>query len=255
VTADLRVACRTLARSPAFALTSVAVLAMGIGANTAIYGLVNQVLLNPPGISHPERVVAVRVKYDKLGLTSIPVSVPDFADVQNSRDTFEYAAVMGQGGFNYTGGSVPERLQGASVSLQWFDVFGARPRLGRTFRPEEDQPSANAVVVLSHACFVRVFGADSTVVGRTIPLNQKPYQVIGVMDADFRWPRQVDVWAPLALPPSEFSPDNRFNEGLLAVARLKPGVSAPQADALVRVLAGRVRNSSSDDGRYARDSG
>jgi len=255
VTGDLRVACRTLARSPAFTLTSVAVLAMGIGANTAIYGLINQVLLNPPGISHPERVIAVRAKYDKLGLASIPVSVPDFADVQSSKATFEYAAVMGQGGFNYTGGSVPERLRGASVSLHWFDVFGAKPLLGRTFRPEEDQPNANAVAVLSYACFVRVFGADSTVVGRTIPLNQKPYQVIGVMSADFRWPRQVDVWAPLALPPGEFSPDNRFNEGLLAVARLKPGVSAPQADALVGVLAGRVRNGSGDDGRYARDSG
>src|SRR5437660_9058168 len=147
---DLRVACRTLAKSPGFTVTAVAALALGIGANTAIFSVVNEVLLNPAGVANPERIVALRVKYDKLALASISVSVPDFADVQKSTQMFESAAVLGQGNYNYTGSGAPEQLQGAPVSLHWFDVFGAKPRLGRVFLPEEDRPNANQVVVLSY---------------------------------------------------------------------------------------------------------
>src|SRR5437773_183241 len=124
---NLRFAFRTLAKSPGFTLTSIAALALGVGANTAIFSLVNQLLLNPPGIANPDRIVAVRVKYDKLAMKSISLSAPDFADVRNTTQIFNHAAVMGQGDFNYTGGAVPERLQGASVSVQWFEVFGAKP--------------------------------------------------------------------------------------------------------------------------------
>src|ERR1700737_3384272 len=112
---DIRFAFRTLAKSPGFALTSVAALGLGVGANTAIFSLVNQLLLNPPGISGPDRIVAVRAKYDKLGMKSIPLSAPDFADVRNSTQIFSRAAVMRQGDFNYTEGEAPERLQGATV--------------------------------------------------------------------------------------------------------------------------------------------
>ena len=101
---NLRFACRTLSHSPGFALTSVAALALGVGANTAIFSLVNQLLLNPPGISDPGRVVAVRAKYDKLSLKSIPLSAPDFADVRNSTQVFASAALMNEGDFNYTSG-------------------------------------------------------------------------------------------------------------------------------------------------------
>src|SRR5204863_6817024 len=114
------------------------------------------------------------------------------------------------GDFNYTGADIPERLQGASV--QWFDVYGARPYLGRVFQPEEDVPNAHPVVVLAYATWKRLLGGDQSAVGRTIELNQKPYQIIGVMGPDFRWPRQVDLWAPLALPADTFTEDNRFNE-------------------------------------------
>src|SRR6266567_1688799 len=122
---NIRFACRGLINSPGFALTSIAALALGVGANTAIFSLVNQLLLNPAGISDPDRIVAVRAKYDKLGLKSIPLSAPDFADVRNSTRIFARAALMGGGDFNYTGGELPERLQGASVPVHWFDVFGA----------------------------------------------------------------------------------------------------------------------------------
>src|SRR5437762_5918367 len=126
---NVRFAFRTLSKSPGFALTSVAALALGVGANTAIFSLVNQLLLNPAGVSHPERIVALRVKYDKLNLKSIPMSAPDFADARNSTDVFERAALMRGGDFNYTGADAPERLQRANVSVDWFGVYGAGPYL------------------------------------------------------------------------------------------------------------------------------
>src|SRR5271154_5839091 len=132
----LRITCRTLAKSPGFSLTAIAALALGIGANTAIFSVVNEVLLNPAGVSDPGRVIALRAKYDKLALKSIPVSVPDFDDAHKGAQWFESGAMLGGGDYNYTGSGVPERLQGAAVSLEWFDVFGAKPRLGRVFRPE-----------------------------------------------------------------------------------------------------------------------
>jgi predicted permease len=248
---DIRFALRSLAKSPGFALTSVAALALGIGANSAIFSLVNQLLLNPPGISNPERIVAVRAKYDKLNLKSIPVSVPDFADVRSSTQIFAHAALAGEGDFNYTGGEIPERLQGANVSVQWFDVFGAKPHLGRIFQPEEDLPNANPVVVLSYAAWKRLFGGNPAVLDKTIELNQKPYRIVGVMGSEFRWPPQVDLWAPLGLAADAYSENNRFNENYFAVARMNPGVSLPQTNAFIHVLVDRVRQANARISGYA----
>ena len=251
---DLRITCRTLAKSPAFSLTAVAALALGIGANTAIFSVVNEVLLNPAGVSDPGRIVALRVKYDKLALKSIPVSVPDFADAQKSIEVFESGAILGDGEFNYTGSGMPERLQGASVSVQWFDVFGAKPRLGRVFTPEEDKPNANHAAVLSYAAWQRLFGRDAGVLGRTIELNQTPYRIVGVMGPEFRWPANVDLWVPLGLAADSYSPGNRFNENYQAILRLKPGVGFAKASAFVQVLNDRVRNDGVGSGGYARSS-
>lgn len=252
---DLRFAARTLLKSPAFTITAIATLALGIGANTAIFGLVNQVLLNPPGIANPERVIAVQVSYDKLNLRNIGVSATDFADVRDCKEAFEHASAMTNEELHYSGVAMPERLKGAAVNAGWFAVFGAQPMLGRVFRPEEDEPNANSVVVLSHAAWVRVLGADRNVVGKTILLNQKPYLVAGVMGPAFRWPRQVDAWVPLGLARSEYTEQNRFNEGMFAYARMKPGLTFDKANAYVHVLAGRTRNAQNDSGAYARDSG
>jgi predicted permease len=251
---DLRIAIRTLLKSPGFSITAVAALALGIGANTAIFSVVNEVLLNPAGVSDPRRVVEIRVKYDKLALKSIPVSVPDFADVQNSTQLFESAAVLDNGDFNYTGTGVPERLQGASISYRWFDVFGAKPRIGRVFQHDEDKPNANQEVVLSYAAWKRLFGQDTGVLNRTIELNQKPYRIVGVMGPDFRWPASADLWVPLGLAPQRYTEGNRFNEGLDAVARLKPGVELSKANGWVEVLNNRVKNNGTRGGGYAKDS-
>ncbi|MEX2299953.1 MAG: ABC transporter permease, partial [Bryobacterales bacterium] len=251
---DLRFAFRGLKKSPGFALTAVATLALGIGANTAIFSLVNQLLLNPPGIADPARVVAVRVRYEKLNMNSIGMSAPNFANVRDSRDLFEHTAIVGSGQYNYTGGAVPEQLKGSPVSVEFFDVFDAKPQLGRAFVAEEDKPNANRVVVLAHAAWQRLFGGDSAIVGKTIDLNQTPYQIIGVMGPEFRWPQQEDLWTPLGLPDDNYTEGFRFNESFFAAARLKPGVTLERANAFIDVLADRVRQNGTRGGQYAQDS-
>src|SRR5438132_1896253 len=252
---DIRYAARTLVKSPVFALTAIAALALGIGANTAIFSVFNGLILHPAGVSEPDRVVVGRVKYDKLNLKSIPLSAPDFADIRNGREVFSSAAVEEGADFNYTGGEYPERLQGAAVGWQWFNVFGATPELGRAFSPEEDQPGANQEVVLADSTWKRVFGGDPGIVGKTIQLNQKSYLVAGVMGPDFRWPAQTDLWTPLGLAPADYSDNNRYNEELFVAARMKPGVSFAQANSYVQLGARRLIEEHDPERGYARDSG
>jgi predicted permease len=228
-------------------------LALGIGANTAIFSVVNGLLLHPAGIRNPDRMVAIRVKYDKLNLPNIGVSVPDFADFRDRKDAFASAALVGEQDFNYTAGEWPERLLGATVSWQWFDVFGVRPILGRVFRPEEDQPNANREVVLAYGAWKRLFGGDPAIVGKTVQLNQESYQIVGVMGPEFAWPDQADLWTPIGLAPSAFAPGNRFNESYMAFAALKPGMTFSQAKALAQVITnqGIKDDPHGDDARHA----
>jgi len=251
---DFRIAARALRRNPVFAVTAVAVLALGIGANSAIFGLVNQALFSPPGLSDPSRIVAVRAKYLKLNLLSIAVSGPDFRDVLAERDVFEHTAVMEPRDLTLATGGVPKVLQGARVSREWFDVFGATPALGRTFVEEEDQPDGQRALVLAHAAWVNMFGSDPGIVGRTITIDDKPTKVVGVMAPDFRWPRVVDAWVPLQLPRAELTDDFRYNEHLLGVARLRPQVSLAAAGTRIKTLVNRVRDASDENAGFARSS-
>lgn len=252
---ELRIAARTLAKSPGFTATAVVALAVGIGANTAVFSVVNALLLNPPGISDPARVVSVLARYDKLNLKSIPISVPDFADVRDSRQVFEHTAIERDGDFNYTGGDAPQRLEGAKISIEWFDVFRATPLIGRVFHAEEDEPQANHVVVLAYGTWKRLFGGDPGIVGRPVQLNGEMYRVVGVMRPGFRWPKEADLWTPLGLARDQYTESNRFNEGSTAVARLRPGVSVEKANALIQIVTDRVRNNGTRGGAYAKDSG
>src|SRR5947207_3594813 len=248
---DVRFAFRTLLKSPVYALTAIAALALGIGANTAVFSVFNGLMLHPAGVAQSDRVVVAQVKYDKLNLKSIPLSAPDFADVREGKQVFSSAAAMTESDFNYSGADWPQRLQGAQVSWQWFDVFGARPRMGRVFRPEEDQPNADKEVVLCYNAWQKVFGGDQGIVDKTIQLNLQSYRVIGVMGPEFQWPSQVDLWTPLALPPDQYTEQNRFNEGLFVAARMKTGITFAQADAFVKHQA-----EEHDPGQsYARDAG
>jgi hypothetical protein len=178
---DLRHAGRSLRRSRGFAALAVVIMALGIGGNTAVFSLVNQLLLHPPGVSEPQRIVVLRMKYDKLNLDLEQASPPALADARANQQVFEHAGAARPASFNYADRAVPVRLPGAAVSVGWFDVFGAKPALGRAFSADEDQPGANRVVVLAHEAWLRLFGADPDVVGRTMELNQQPYKIIGVM--------------------------------------------------------------------------
>ena len=251
---SLRYAFRTLRRSPGFASAAILSLALGIAANAAIFSIINGLLLHPAGIERPEQVVAPRVSYKKLNLERIEMSATDFADVRKSGAVFSSAAMATTRGFNYTGGATPERVQAAAVTWQWFDVFGAKPAIGRQFRPEDDQPGANQVVILSANAWAHLFGSDSGVVGRSIELNQKPYRIVGVMPKSFLWPAQADIWVPMGLPPEAYAPQNRFNESYMAVARLRAGVTLPAAAKYMDVLTQQAKNSDGGLAAYARDS-
>jgi predicted permease len=234
---NVRYGFRGLAKAPGFAAIAILTLALGIGANTAIFSVVNGLFLHPPGVAQPDRVVVQRVRYTKLGLTNIVVSATDYARIRDSKNIFQTAALEDTADFNYSTGDFPQRLRGAEVSWQWFNVFGARPILGRTFTPEEDQPNANHEVVLAYPAWQRFFGGDPNVVGRSILLNQQDYRVVGVMGRGFDWPNpQIDLWTPLGLAQKAFAVDNTFNENYLSVARLQPNVSFAQASAYVDLL-------------------
>jgi predicted permease len=249
---DLHYALRTLGKSPGFTAAAVLSLALGIGGNAAMFSIVNGLFLHPAGIVRPEEVVAPRVTYQKLNLIQIEMSATDFADVRNSPSIFSKAAIEETQGYNYTGGDSPERLVGANVTWQWFDVFGAAPELGRTFRSEEDQPGANQETVLAYETWQRLFGGDRGVIGRTLELNRKPYRIVGVMPANFHFPAQAALWTPLALAADAFTPANRFNEGYTAVARLHSGVTYQAASAFMKVLTQRAKDADPRTGNFAR---
>lgn len=236
---ELRYAFRQLRKSPAFTITAILTLAFGIGANVAVFSVMNAVLLNPSGLHNPQGLVALRARYALGGLSNISISAPDFQDSLEGRKVFSSAAIMMSGSFNYTGqDSQPIRLQAARVSWQWFDVFQVKPYLGRNFRLEDDQTNANYSVVLSYQTWKKRFGGDPNIVGRKLQLNQQSYEVIGVMGPEFGWPNDAEFWTPLAMPPGRFfDPNYRFNENLFGIARLRPGVTLDEANAYLNTRA------------------
>ncbi len=229
ITQNIRYALRQLRRSPAFTLTAVLTLAIGIGANVAVFSVMNAVLLNPSGIPNPERVVALRARYQIGNLSNISMSAPDFSDAVDTQ-LLSTAAVMRRGNINYAPqNGDPEVLMNAQVSSPFFDVFSARPLMGRVFRPEEDVPGADKEVVLSYSTWRKKFGADPFIVGKKLTLNRQFYEVVGVMGPAFGWPNEAQVWTPLGFPPQRFHDNKyRYNENLFALGRLKPGVTLPQ---------------------------
>jgi predicted permease len=237
---DFRYAIRMLMKNPGFTLVAVLTLALGIGANTAIFSVVNALLLHPTGIPHPERLAAIRARYEKLNLKSIVISAPDFTFIRDNKQTFAASAIELPVNFNYATGSWPLRLRGAKVSSQWFDVFEAKPLLGRVFTPEEDQPNADREVVLAYDTWRTIFGDDAEIVGRSVQLNQQPYKIVGVMGPDFEWPSQTDLWAPLGLAPDAFVIANIFNENYFAVARLQPNVKFSRAATFLNMASQQV---------------
>jgi predicted permease len=228
---NLRYAIRQLFRAPTFTIVTILTLALGVGANTAIFSVIQAVLLHPSGVQDPERVASFHGKYTQLNLPSIGVSAPDFADAESMHGLVDTAAMVQAASFNATFDGRTQHLNAGKVTWKWFQVFGAEPILGRTFLPEEDQNGAERVIVLSYAAWQRMFGGQHDVIDKKLLLDDQSYRVIGVMRSDFAWPKGAELWTPLGLAPTAFAANNRFNESYNSVVRLKPGVTVAQFNA------------------------
>src|SRR6185369_12248904 len=204
---DLRYGVRIFWKHPSFTLVAVITLALGIGANTAIFSLVNSILLQPLPFRDPDRLVRMLQSSPKLGLASWGVSQADYAAYREQNRSFESVAIYSATAANLTGAGEPERLPIATVTADFFKVFGVNPLLGRTFVEGEDTQGKNQICVISYAFWQRRFGGDPNVIGKTLSLNNTPTQIVGVMPAEFKFPRyEIDLWTPLAHDPKRIAP-------------------------------------------------
>jgi putative ABC transport system permease protein len=243
---DVRYAIRMLAKRPAFTAVAVLALTLGIGANTAIFSVVNAVLLRPLPYPHPERLMLLWGVRDDRG--HLNASYPDFADFRDQSQTLDYVAAYQPTGILLTGGDEPEALQGSLVSADMFPLLGASPALGRAFTREEDKPGAPRVVVISNGLWNRRFASDADIIGKEIFLSARPYTVIGVMPPGFKFPADVSK-TEFLLP---FAPTNadiltrRGSHSFYIAARLKSGVTIEEAKSEVATIAGRMAESYPD---------
>ena len=230
---DLRYAARALRRSPGFAITAILALALGIGANTAIFSVINTVLLQPLNYPEPNRLVELELSSPQ-GNANV-TSIPKFIAWKNLTNVFQAVAAydLGGPGVNLTGGDRPEQLKGLHVSADYFSVFGATTVLGRPFTPEEDRPGGPDVAVISNGLWRSRFGADPNLVGSTISLGGEPYVVTGVLRPGFSSDPPADIYLPLRADPN--STDQAHY--LRATARLLPGVTLSMAQAAMKLSA------------------
>jgi predicted permease len=242
---DIQYAFRVLLRAPSFALAVVAVLALGIGANTAIFSLVNSVLLRPLPFEEPDRLVRVFhvPPQDAFpGMPTFSVSAANFYDWKRDARRFERMAIYRFRQFTLTGTGTAESIVAGAVGADFFEIVRVRPALGRVFLPEEDSPARRQVAILSDRFWKSHFGAAPDVIGRTLRLDGEPYTIVGVMPARFSvaaWGATArDIWVPLAYTNEERAV--RENHNAQVVARLNPGVDLAQADAELRVISTRL---------------
>jgi putative ABC transport system permease protein len=234
---DFRFGARMLMRKPGFTTVAVLTLALGIGANTAIFSVINGVLLRPLPYSEPDRIATVWNTYLQLGIPKTTVSPVDFRDWQQMNRSFAHMASYAYSSFVLTGDHDPVRLLAARVTSDFFAVMGVEPMLGQTFVAEDDQPEAGKVAVLSHGLWQRQFGADPGIVGQSVTLDGTTYEVRGVMPPEFGFPSGRDLWAPQAYPSARFELRQRGSVYLQAVARLKPGIAVAEAQAEMAAIA------------------
>jgi putative ABC transport system permease protein len=224
---DLRFIVRTLLRTPAYTAIAVITLALGIGANTAIFSVVNSTLLSPLPFKDPERLVLLSSKNEQRRIERGEITQGDYLDFRDRSQAFDEVAAFGPWGFNITGEDDPEKITSVVVSTNLFQALGVEPIRGRAFLAGESTPGRDKVVVLSHSLWQRRYGGDENLVGRALTLDGSSYTVVGIMPPDFRFPNNdVEMWAPLDLTPDESSRRSRW---LNVVARLKTGVSMAEA--------------------------
>jgi len=252
--ADLRFAGRMLRKSPGFSAIAIATLALGIGANTAIFSLVDGVILRPLAYLDADRLFAVHEVVPKFSALAplIPVNGMHFLEWRKSVRSFDQMALVGGMTFNLTGTGEPERLPAARVSPSLFPMLGAQARLGRTFLEEEDRPGRDQVVILNHELWTRRFAADPHVIGRKITLDGHPYEIVGVLQPQFHFPKlnqlyamtiaeeRPQIWKPFALRDDELELLGDFNYA--CIGRLRRGVQPAQALSELNVVQARLAN-------------
>jgi putative ABC transport system permease protein len=250
---DVRYALRGCRRQPAFTLAVVATLALGIGANTAIFSVVDTLLLKPAPFADASRLVVVHSA--RLAQSRLPLSYPNFVDLRARSRVFEGLAGWTMGEVTITGQGEPEHAQSALVTSNLFEVLGVSAALGRTFRPGEDLPGIAPVILVSHGLWTRRFARDPHVIGLRVQLDGRPYEIVGVLPEGFRFashPHETEVWLPFGL---DTFPDRKYARGMstiLSVARLRDGVSVEQAQVEVSATAAALEREYPDNNRARR---
>src|SRR5712664_576194 len=238
VGSDIRYALRNLIKRPGFTAIAVITLAVGIGANTAIFSFINALLLKPLPFPDLDRVVAVWEKIPSRGVERNEVTVADYLDWRAQNQTFEQLGIYRWWSTNLTGADSPERVQGFQVTTNFLDIVGVKPLMGRGFSAEESDPGKDAVALLTYNLWQRRFGADPNIVNKTISTNGTARTVIGVMPPEFNYPKGAEIYSPLAITPELAR--SRLNQSYLGIGRLKPRVAVQAAQVDMDHIAGRL---------------
>jgi len=235
---DIRYTIRMLRENPGFAIAAVMTLALGIGGNTAIFSVINAVLLRPLPFQNPDRLITLWESSPQHEMDRAAVSPPNFVDWSTQSQTLEHIAAYRYWGFVLTGGGEPERVTGARVSASLFPLLGVKPILGRTFLPEEDRFGSSPVVLVREGLWRRRFGADPEFIDKSLTLNGGSYRVVGILPSDLKLP-DAELWVPLAFEP--YAMTQRGSRALTVLAGLKPGVTLTQARAEMHTIALRLQ--------------
>ena len=234
---NLKFALRQLAKSPEFTTVAILILALGIGANTAIFSVVHAVLLEPLPFQDPDRLVQiwhVPPQSSFPGMTRFAVSAANFLDWQKQNDVFEQMSLYHFGSYDLIGSGKPESIRAGVVSSEFFWILGVQPILGRVFTPEEDQPGKDHEAILSWKLWKQRFASDPNVIGRTMNLDGTPYVIVGVMGPRMNKPDFAQIWTPLGLTAAEAVV--RGEHHYLVIARLKSGVALEQAQSRMNII-------------------
>jgi len=227
---DVRYGARMLLKNPGISLIVILALALGVGANTAIFSVVNAVLLRPLPYDEADRLVFLNET--SKAMNDISISYPNFADWRDQNHVFEKIGVYNRNSYNLTGYGEAERIPTAQMSADLFAALRVSPAIGRIYANDEDKPGGAPVVVLSYGLWQRRFGGEQSIINRQLTLNGKSYTVIGVMPQGFQYPSRADMWVPVGQLSGDQNWQQRGNHpGLYGVARLKPGVTAAAAQA------------------------
>jgi putative ABC transport system permease protein len=246
---DIRYGLRNLRRNPGFALVVVATTALGIGANTAIFSVVNGVLLRPLPYANSDRIVVLRQQQPLANVNDTGFSVHEIEDYREQARSLDGVVEFHSMWFILLGRPEPERVATGVVSWNYFDVFGVQPVFGRTFQAADEKPGAPAVLILSNKYWQRSFGGDPSVVGRIFQMNDRPHQVIGILPPIPQYPQDVDVYMPSTACPFRSRPafiDNRAARMMHAIGRLKPGVTVEKSRADLEVVAAGLQGAYPD---------